>query len=191
MTRTLAALAVSALCLAAFQASAWDETVLGDFKDGLDGWRFNVGDEFPGSEGNLWHEKTDGGGAAILEGFFKNGGAYVLMAKTFKPPPAVSSVSITLTATDVKTLVFRATDSTGQVFQQWVDLERSGKKSTIVIPSFDKGKAIGHWSGAKDGKWHGPLREIALLIDRKMLGNIEIRPIGQLAVESVKGRITP
>jgi hypothetical protein len=188
MREAFSIIAVCALCLLGWTASAGDDKLaLGDFSAGLDGWRLLLGAEFPGAEGNLWHEKADGG-AAVLEGFFKNGGAYVAMAREFKPMPDVEGLTIVLVSKNVRTIVFRAVDSTGQVFQQRLEIDaKEGESAAIQVKSFHQGKATDHWNGAKDGQWHAPLKEIALLVDRKQLSDAKILPGGSLTVKSIVG----
>lgn len=186
MIRKLAA-SLAIVAAVSLSASAQDSSVkLGDFKAGLDGWDFYNGKEFPGAEGNLWHDESKK--AVILEGAFAGGGAYVAMTKVFEDPIDLKAVYIKIASDDIKVFGFRITDSTGQTFQHRVAIPAPGK-GAATIRNFATGKNIISWGGEKDGKWHGPAKNISILLDKGNLADPENIPKGQLRVESVDGSL--
>ncbi len=181
------AMAFAASAALALSASAQEKISLGDFAAGTDNWTFSNGKEFPGAEGNLWQDEAKK--AAVLEGYFANGGAYVGMLKSFPEPIALKEVTVKITSNELKSFTFRITDSTGQTFQQRVELPNAEKGAVATIKNFAGGKNSGSWGGAKDGQFHSPAKGIAILLDKGHLADPANSPKGQLIVESVEGKL--
>jgi len=160
---------------------------LGDFSSDLAGWDFSLGKEFPGAQGNLWREEKEGSsgkGAASLLGDFSGGGAYVAMIKGLKEPLDVKAIAISFKTSDVSGLVFRITDSTGQTFQQQLEIKESPDWQALKVSDFIGKKGSGHWGGANDGQWHGPAKALSIILDKGKLSNKD-QGKGTLIVEKV------
>ena len=184
--KTMMALAATAAI--SLTASAQNGTVkIGDFSAGLDEWTYSNGQEFPGAEGNLWHD--EGRKAAVLEGTFEKGGAYVAMVKGLSEQLNLKDVTIKLTTSDVKSIVFRITDSTNQTFQQRIDLGDASKGVSVTVKSFTGGNGAGSWGGANDGKWHAPAKGVSIVLDKGHLNDPVNSPKGKLLIESIEGKL--
>ena len=154
----------------------------GDFSSDLSGWELSLGAEFPGAEGNLWraeNEGVDGKGAASLQGSFKNGGNYVSMGKTLGEAVDAKTVTLRVKSSDLSTLVFRITDSTGQTFQQAIKLKPAGDWQSVSVTAFSGKAGVGYWGGANDGQWHPPAKGLSIIVDK---GNLQDK-------ESLKGTL--
>ncbi len=140
---------------------------LSEILEGQHDWRFSRGEEFPGAKGSLSVVADEGvrqKSALKLAGDFSGGGAYVAAIKDLpdleaKDVPAIhlrekseNAASITVTLVDV----------TGQTHQRkGVQIPHDGQWHDFTIQPQEIAGGE-HWGGAKDGKWHGPLRQLAL-----------------------------
>lgn len=142
---------------------------LDEVEDGATPWHFDNGQEFKGAKGSLQllkDEPAKGQTAFKLTGDFTGGGAYVQMLRDLKGVEMkdLAALRCKVKSDNVKTLSVRLLDATGQCHQrkglriepdgQWHELE--------LIPT----KVVGqeHWSGANDGKWHGPATLVAFIL---------------------------
>lgn len=176
------------LCVLAVTACGAEEKLC-DFSSGnLSGWAFSIGSEFPGAHGNLWVEEKGGEkgkAAACLAGEFNKGGNYVSMSSTFESPLDIVSVDIKLKSGTLRSMVLRFTDSTGQTFQQSVNLKNSANWQTVSISSFS-GKA--HWGGNNDGVWRGPAKAMSIIVDKQNISDSSDKR-ALLFIESVRFKI--
>lgn len=147
----------------------------------FDAWSLTLGREFPGAHGNLW--QTPWGASFVGE--FWNGGAYVSIIRAFAEPVDVKSVTLEIQAPQVATLGFRITDSTGQTFQQRLSLQATTNWQRVVIQDLVGKQEANSWGGAKDGKWHGPAKSIALLLDKSALRDRDLKQ-GKINLKTVE-----
>lgn len=131
------------------------------------GWGFFIGMEAPGAQGNLVMMPEKVGipalPAARLEGAFNNGGWYVGMSRHFQKPVPFRKLRIKLASYDFRTIVVRLVDSTGQTHQMPVGFRSLGewKDLSIEPPKWSRV----YWGGANDGKWHGNLKSVMILVE--------------------------
>jgi len=160
MTRISRALTLSAL-IAASALLAGSAEAQGSAED----WKLSLGKEFPGAHGNIF-QAPDGAGVC-LEGFFGNGGNYVAMLLPLKQPVDAKALKFDVKTADLAGLVIRITDSTGQCHAQHVALKDTSDWQTVTLKSLHQGEGANSWGGAADGKWHGPAKSVAILVDKK------------------------
>ncbi len=177
-----------ALCILATTLCGAEDK-LSEFSSGnLSGWAFSIGSEFPGAHGNLWVEEKageSGKNSVCLAGEFNKGGNYVSMTKTFESPLELVSVDIKLKSSTLRSVVLRFTDSTGQTFQQSVNLKNSANWQTVSVSSFN-GKV--HWGGNNDGIWRGPAKAMSIIVDKQnIIDSSDKRAV--LFIESIKLKI--
>ncbi len=138
------------------------------------GWRFENGPEFPGAAGSL----TFDGGHGTLTGNFSGGGDYVMAAvagtRTF---PEAEALEMEVKP-PARRLSLRMQDQTGQFHQIGVDLPPGASDAwrKVRFPLAASGLA---WGGAKDRKFHGPIRQFGLILRKVTLpapdGSCEFR----------------
>ncbi len=135
------------------------------------GWGFFIGMEAPGAQGNLVMMPEKVGipalPAARLEGAFNNGGWYVGMSRHFQKSVPFGKLRIKLASYDFHTIVVRLVDSSGQTHQKsfWFQgrIEDRGKWKELSV---ERPKWSQHyWGGANDGKWHGNLKSVMILVE--------------------------
>ncbi|MFD7161539.1 glycosyl hydrolase [Kribbella sp. NPDC059898] len=141
---------------------------VGDFESTAEGWTFYPGSEFPGATGSFALDTTDnhsGTSSGKLSGDFSAGGAYVSVNRTL-PSVAATSVSFWAKTSNLSFLTFRVTDSTGQVHQQRLTLSGATDWQPLTVARFDGGKQYSHFGGANDGVWHGPAKQVEIILDK-------------------------
>ncbi|MFF0338373.1 glycosyl hydrolase [Kribbella sp. NPDC004875] len=141
---------------------------VGDFENAAEGWTFYPGSEFPGATGDFVLDSTDnhsGTSSGKLSGNFGAGGAYVSVNRTV-PAVAASSLSFWAKSPNLTFLTFRITDSTNQVHQQRLTLSGATDWQPLTVSRFDGGKQYVHFGGADDGVWHGPAKQIEVVLDK-------------------------
>ncbi len=179
-----AGLNVSSLT-AANQTAALDEVVLGDFEDSSESWRLSLGPEFPGAVGGYERVETNtisNSYAAQLSGNFNAGGQYVSMRRGIDSLD-MQQLSLSVKTEDLGKLRLRLIDNTGQVHQQRLALQADGKWQTITVSTFAGGEGYEHFSGANDGVWHAPAREIVLILERSDL--LSGKKQGEILIDNV------
>jgi len=160
---------------------------VGDFSKSEDGWGLSLGEEFPGATGSLARDEAcrrEGAASLRLQGDFSRGGNYVAAEKSL---PAVDAVEFVfwVKTSDVRRLNLRLVDATGQCHQR-VGLPLAGtagwQKLSVRVQDVCGGE---HWGGANDGKWHAPVKLLAILLDRgalaesnKLAGTVWLNGIG-------------
>ena len=140
-----------------------------NFQTSPRGWIFRRGDEFgPGVQGNFKVIKFEGDAVGCLTGDFTKGGVYVAVYKHLPPRVNLKTMTITLKAQGLHAAKIQITDSTGQTFQHKFSISRPDEWNEIKLnsPQFPE-----FWGGAKDGKWHGPVKTIGLILDKGGLAN--------------------
>lgn len=136
------------------------------------GWTFNLGQEFRGAKGGLSvvrNQPKPGENAMHLRGDFTRGGAYVGMRKSFTDLAVQSmpSIRMKMRSTTTKQFALRMVDSSGQTHQRKTfPLTPDGKWHEVeIVPSKIAGGE--HWGGANDGKWHGSVKLIELMLNKR------------------------
>lgn len=152
------------LALGAFAPAEAQE--LGFAEGKANGWGFYLGNEFPGAHGNfamIPGAGPDGTAAGRLEGYFRHGGMYTSISRTFQIPQAFREVKITLrNASLSEYMLVRLTDETSQTLQYRIALKPDYEEwQTVTVGPSSKPQTS--WGGARNGKLNGKLRGIALL----------------------------
>lgn len=148
--------------------------VVSDFENIVDKWNYSFGDQ-PTVEGSFKVVETDeayaGQRAGQLNADFRTSvsgkPAFVAMRKDLEELD-VRGLSFWVKTSEVKYLGVRSTDSTGQVFQQHINLQNTPEWQQVVVSPLT---ASLHWGGANDGVWHEPARSMAILLDRGGIKN--------------------
>jgi hypothetical protein len=166
---------------------------LDEVEDGASAWRFDHGQEFKGAKGGLTllpDEPAKGLTGLKLAGDFTGGGAYVQTLRDLKSVEMkdLAAIRLKVKSDNVASLSVRLLDATGQCHQrkglritadgQWHDL--------VFTPQQVAGQEW--WSGANDGKWHGPATLIAFILGADQ-GGPERKPVicfGDLVAETLQ-----
>ena len=157
----------------------------------LEGWNFENGAEFPGAKGKMTASEKKPG-AIRLYGDFTGGGECVRIIRS------ITYDKIGSIAFDVDTSAERVgvvlTDGSGQChmlhFTRTVD---DWNRIVIPIPSlFGDRKSVPHikymgkWGGKNDGKWHDPLKRIAIALGKRAFSGAK-----QFAIEVANVQLLP
>lgn len=156
---------------------AQDKVLLIESDKSNGGFTFDNGREFPGANGSIELVDTEQGKAVKLKGDFSGGGAYVQTLKNLpKIDPGFLSMDVKLDG--VTRLTMRLIDGTGQCHQISLRAKDTTDWQTITLPvhaffehmgqsnAVDSVIKYERWSGANDGKWHAPIKLIALIIGK-------------------------
>ncbi|MEW4456329.1 hypothetical protein AB1L30_26940 [Bremerella sp. JC817] len=143
---------------------------LSDFTAGENGgWQYNPGSEFPGAAGSLSviEGRRESESALRLEVDFTEGGRYVGVRKRFPEIDVKQTESIDLwvRSDKVKQFSIRLVDSTNQTHQRHgIAMKADGQWQSLSI---DPQKIAGgeHWGGAKDGRWHGGVQLVEIMLN--------------------------
>ncbi|MEO3741937.1 glycosyl hydrolase [Plantactinospora sp. B5E13] len=165
--RTLAlltSLAAVAALLSVPQPAAADPgpVVIGDFEQGTTPW-------FPVTTGGATATLTTttnapAGGTAAARIQANAPSGTVEMARGI-PSLDLRRLDLSVRSAQLTGLVLRLVDSTGQAHQQTLALSPGTQWQQLSVTTFAGGTQYIHWGGANDGVWHGPLKQISLLID--------------------------
>jgi hypothetical protein len=147
------------------------DAVRDDFEQSEEGWKLSLGGEFPGAKGSL--ERTDlaaheGTYSLKLTGDFTGGGRYVDISKNLDSPIDAQGVSLWIKPHEVKKVLVRVLDSTGQTFQHHLNVEPNDNWQHVTLPQLAGREK---WGGANDGQWHGPLVRVSVLLERPAIVN--------------------
>ncbi|MEV0354101.1 sugar-binding protein [Nonomuraea sp. NPDC050680] len=163
----LVAIAVAVTALVAPTASAQavaGDVVLGDFENGVTPWFTATSGGTSVSLSVTSDAPASGSGAARLDVNAPNG-----TAELARGVPSIDARSLTfaLRSTQLKGIVVRMVDGTGQAHQQTVPLTPGSPWQSVTVSDFAPAGAPEyiHWGGANDGVWHGPLKQLSLLVD--------------------------
>ncbi|WP_433515318.1 sugar-binding protein [Nonomuraea sp. CA-143628] len=148
---------------ASAQAAPGD-AVLGDFENGVTPWFTAASGSTSVSLTVTSDTPASGSGAARLSVNAPSG-----TAELARGVPSIDARSLTfaLRSTQLKGIVVRLVDSTGQAHQQTRPLTPGSQWQTVTVSDFAPAGAAEyiHWGGANDGVWHGPLKQLSLLVD--------------------------
>ncbi|GEM_PF-520306 len=138
------------------------------------GFVFNNGGEFPGAKGQAKVIETDAGKALELSGDLSGGGNYVQITKQIADIDPMY-LSFEAKVIGCRGVTLRLIDQTGQCHQIALLIKDTDDWQKIALPihsffenmskstAVDSVKKYERWGGAKDGKWHGPAKLIAIL----------------------------
>ena len=141
------------------------------------GWKFDNGREFPGATGKVAVDSTtrcNGKDSLKLDGDFTKGGNYV-RAFTMLDGIDIRALTLWVMNPDLDGMSLRIIDASGQCHQFSLKIVAKPDWQKIEFPLqqfFAKAEGITgaqvnryeSWGGAKDQKWHGPAKEIDVLI---------------------------
>ncbi|MBN1417948.1 MAG: beta-galactosidase [Planctomycetes bacterium] len=145
------------------------EKPIGRFEDGLGGWSFSNGPEFPGAAGGLDLAREAafaGEGGARLRFDFTGGGAYVGTYYTFPEPVLLAGLRFRIRRPAPATVTVRVTDSTGQTVQKSCRFSHDDWQALEVR----MGGWTGRWGGADDGRVHQPVSIVGILLEGRGIG---------------------
>ncbi|HEY3549183.1 MAG TPA: sugar-binding protein [Propionicimonas sp.] len=161
VTTTLVTLAV--LPAAAPAAAADSGTVvLGDFESGTAPWFPVTTGAATATLGTTSDAPAGGSASARLQANVPSG--TVEMARGV-PSVNLQRLTLSVRSPQLTGLVLRLIDGTGQAHQQTLALTPGTQWQHLVVDQLAGGSQYSHWGGANDGVWHGPLKQISLLID--------------------------
>ncbi|MCC9600301.1 hypothetical protein LOC67_06985 [Stieleria sp. JC731] len=148
---------------------------LDDFNEGSTGsWGYNNGDEFKGARGGLvtlsaaQAESGDTPGLK-LSADFSAGGRYVGARRSVGTDGVrqTKMVRFKVRTSDVEQVSVRLVDETGQCHQRGgIELNADGRWHTIELDPLQISGGE-HWAGANDGKWHGALSFVELMLSER------------------------
>lgn len=160
-------------------------------------WNFNQGNEFPGATGQLQRFTLPTGDQGLrMKADFSEGGQYVGIRRDVNLIGAreLQAITIPIRSHDAKTFGLRLVDATGQC-HQWknLSLKGTGDWETIELSGTHLA-APEHWGGDSDGRWHGQLVGIELMVNKDSLpdsvGTLEVGTIlATTVMESQAGRM--
>ncbi|MGW4968321.1 hypothetical protein ACWEPL_64915 [Nonomuraea sp. NPDC004186] len=140
------------------------DVVLGDFENGVTPWFTATSGSTTVSLAVTSDAPASGSGAARLQVNAPSG-----TAELARGIPSIDARSLTfaLRSTQLKGIVVRMIDSTGQAHQQTRPLTPGSQWQAVTVSDFAPAGAAEyiHWGGANDGVWHGPLKHLSLLVD--------------------------
>ncbi len=147
-----------------------------DFEAGDDGWEYSFGEQ-PASaiQGSLeiiqLQDAYEGEHVAKLSADFtksaKDKAAYTAMRKDINGLE-LGKYAFWVKTSDLLAIRIRTTDSTGQVFQQKINLLDTTDWQQVIVDPITSSQ---YWGGAANGKWNAPAQKIALMIDRNDIKN--------------------
>jgi len=100
----------------------------------------------------------------------------------------VKKLAFWVKATHLDWINIRLVDSSGEVFQQRVNLDRTNPGWQQVV--IDQLSSDNHWGGDINGEWNGPLREIQWIVDYWSIPAGE-DPKGELLIDNVTAEVPP
>lgn len=133
-------------------------------------WGFNLGEEFPGAKGGIEiaaDQPEKGRNALRMKADFTAGGAYVGLKKNLESlqVDAVNAIRFRIKSDNAKKFSLRLVDESGQCHQRkGFAIEADGKwHDVVLIP--DKVAGSEHWGGKDDGKFHGGVKLMELMLN--------------------------
>jgi hypothetical protein len=161
--------ALVALILAGWAAVTAETAIsLGDFEAYQEDWVLGLGPEFPGAQGATAIDTTpppkQGKGALRLDVDFSKGGGYIQIGRRFPDGLPLRTLNGWLHSEGVSAIRFRATDSSGQTFQSRHFPVQQGKGWFRLSLGMEELCRDEHWEGKNDGAWHGPLKNLSIMV---------------------------
>lgn len=148
--------------------------LISDFELPEDKWSYVFGDQ-PSVRGSFEVMETEeaftGSHAARLNADFSQSSRdkpeFVAMRKNVDDLD-LEQYAFWVKTSDLRAVRIRSIDSTGQTFQQRIELQNTSDWQLVFISDPASGQ---YWNGAADGAWHAPARSIAIMIDRNDIKN--------------------
>ncbi|SMF73229.1 Endo-1,4-beta-xylanase, GH35 family [Paenibacillus uliginis N3/975] len=144
--------------------------LISDFEQESDNWLFSFGDT-PAVKGSFnvieSAESYTGNYMGQLKADFSQrptGSPYVSIKKEVDELD-IEQLAFWVKTSDLKSLRIRTTDSTGQTFQQRIELQNISDWQQVVVSQMGS-ESFTYWNGANDGVWHKPAGAITILFDR-------------------------
>jgi len=135
-------------------------------------WRLNLGQEFPGTKGNVeFIENLDDADLTImrLTGDFTDGGAYVDANRGMKwmGIDAIDALRFKVRSENASRIGIRLGDATGQIHQtrNALKFKPDGKWHEVEL-KLDQITGGETWGGANDKKWHDPPQLLAMVLPK-------------------------
>ncbi len=160
--------------------------LLDDFEQGITGWGFHPGTEFPGAKGEQTHDAAvgrDGKGALKIAADFTSGGSYVSSAKTIPAGSDFKEVRLWLKSDNAVHIGIRVGDGTDQCHQMPIMIKATKEWQEVVL-TFEKLAGRESWGGAADRKWHGPAKWFAICVSKTTFSG---KPAGEVWIDDVEG----
>lgn len=154
------------------RSGAGPRLLIDDFSQGIAGWGFHPGTEFPGAKGGQSYDTAagrDGKGSLKISADFSGGGAYVSTARTLPSGTDAKEVRFWIRTDSAGSFGVRIGDSADQCHQHPLPLKPTKEWQEIVL-NFEKLVGREHWGGANDGKLHGPVKWFALCFSKATFG---------------------
>lgn len=167
------------------RSGAGPRLLLDDFSQGIAGWGFHPGNEFPGAKGGETHDGTvgrDGKGSLKISADFSGGGAYVSAGRQLPPGTDARELRLWVKSDTAGHIGVRIGDSSDQCHQAPVALAKTKEWQEVVL-NFEKLAGREHWGGANDGKLHGPVKWFHLCVSKTTFGGA---PSGELWIDDVE-----
>jgi hypothetical protein len=161
--------------------------LLDEFDQGIVGWGFHNAAEFkPITKGAMVHDPVvghDQKGSLKLSIDVTAGGHYVSAGRNFPAGTDIRELRFWLKSENAVELGIRVGDSGDQCFQKAHPLAATKEWQEVVL-TFEKFNGVEHWGGANDGKIHGPVKGIAIVISTRSFGGAKT---GEIWIDDVEG----
>ncbi|WP_068779786.1 sugar-binding protein [Paenibacillus sp. GM2] len=152
--------------------------LISDFEQESDNWLFAYGDapEVKGSFNVVESAESYAGNymGQIKADFSQRptGSPYASIKKEVDELD-IEQLKFWVKTSDLKSLRIRTTDSTGQTFQQRIELQNTADWQQVAVSEMGS-KSFTYWNGANDGVWHKPAMAITILFDRFDIKNTSL-----------------
>ena len=154
------------------KSGAGPRLLLDDFSQGIAGWGFHPGSEFPGAKGGETHDAgigRDGKGSLKLSADFTGGGAYVSVGRQLPAGTDAREIRLWVKSDALVQLGIRIGDSSNQCHQAPIAITKTKEWQEVVL-NFEKLAGREHWGGANDGKLHGPVTWFHMCVSKATFG---------------------
>ncbi len=163
---------------------------LDEFAEGTTGaWQYNNGNEFKGAEGGLTSiaGTTAERSGLRLKADFSNGGRYVGMRNRLDESDVKQTTAIRMQVRSetVNEFSLRLVDASGQTHQRHGFKVNADGEWHLVSIEPEKVAGGEHWGGANDGKWHGGVKLIELMLNTRSSDSPMQLDLADLRMEAI------
>lgn len=159
-------------------------------EQGTGDWQYNNGNEFPGAKGSLTTIKgpAEGQCALRLNADFSAGGRYVGVRNSLAQLDIkqTNAIELKTRSEEVKEFSLRLVDSSNQTHQRHgIAMNPDGNWHAMTI---DPTKIAGgeHWGGANDGKWHGAVKLIEVMLNGRSSDSLTMNlDLGDIRMKAI------
>ncbi|WP_040948924.1 hypothetical protein, partial [Gorillibacterium massiliense] len=144
---------------------------VGSFEAASENWSTTLGGEFPGATGTFVRDTADphyGGYSERISADFTAGGRYVGISRGL-PSLDAQELDFWIKSADINQIEVRMIDNTGQTHQQRINLTSTPDWQSVSVTKFNGGTDYTHFGGTNDGVWHGPAKQIWLIIESRSI----------------------